>query len=60
MAAIQAAHIHPSTPRRGLVQLAEQLADAVQESPDGAHNAQNHAVSAVAGTGPPLITEIHF
>ena len=60
MAAIQAAHIHPSTPWRGLVQLSEQLADAVQKSPDGVHKAQNHAVSAVAGTGPPFNTDIHF
>ena len=60
MAAIQAAHIHPSTPRRGLVELAEELADAVRESANGVPEVEPHVVSAVAGTGPPLITDIHF
>ena len=60
VAAIQAAHIHPSTPGRRPVELAEKAADAVREDANGVRKAHAHAVSAVAGTGPPLSTEIHF
>lgn len=58
LATIQAAHVHPSTAGRRAIQLLEQPADAVREHANGVQEA--HAVSAVAGTGPPLSTEIHF
>ena len=62
VAAIQAANIHPSTTGRGAVKLLEKPADAVHEHANGVRqaHAHAHAGSAVAGTGPPLRTEIHF
>ena len=60
VAAIQAADIHPSTSGRCAIELLEQPADAVREHANGVRKAHAHAVSAVAGTGPPFITEIHF
>lgn len=59
-ATIQAADIHPSAPGRGLVELSEEAADTVRESANGVRNIHGHAVSAVAGTGPPLRIDIHF
>ena len=60
IAAIQAANIHASTAGRRAVQLLEKPADAVHESANGVRKTHPHAVSAVAGTGPPFKTEIHF
>ena len=60
VAAIQAADIHPSTAGRRAVELAEQTADAIREGANGVRQAELHAVSAVAGTGPPLRTDTHF
>ena len=58
LATIQVAHIHPSTAGRRAIELLEEPADAVRENTNGVQEA--HAVSAVAGTGPPFSTEIHF
>ena len=60
LAAIQAAHIHPSTAGGGLIKLSEQAADAVGESANGVRKFQHHVVSAVAGAGPPPRTDIHY
>ena len=59
-ATIQAANIHPSTTGRGSVKLLEQPAEAVHDRANGLRQPHVHALSAVAGTGPPLSTEIHF
>lgn len=58
LATVQVAHINPSTSGRRAIQLLEKPADAVRENTNGVQEA--HAVSAVAGTGPPLRTENHF
>jgi uncharacterized membrane protein len=60
VAAVQAAHIHPSTAGRRLVKLAEQAADAVRKGAYGVREARHQDRSAVAGIGPPLSTDIHF
>ena len=57
---LQAVRIDPSTPVRRVIQHVEQGADAVHERPAGIHDPRDHEVSAVAGTGPPLMTCSHF
>lgn len=57
---IQVAHVHPSTAGRRVVKDAEKRTNAVHEGVDGIPEAHHYDCSAVAGTGPPLSTEIHF
>jgi hypothetical protein len=60
LATVQVANIEASTTGRRAVELTKERADAVRESANGVNEALHHDVSAVAGTGPPFITDTHF